>query len=206
MRTAIYIDGMNFYYGAVKDTDYRWLDLKRMCESILRPDNKIISIVYCTAKIKSKSTNPQAPMRQATYLKAIEAYTPELKVIDGYFLEHRKKYRPVDTNLGEFVEVFHTEEKGSDVNLAVNMVNDAHKGQYDCAVVVSNDGDLAEAMRIVNIECGKVVGLFTPWKRRVSKHLMKYSSFQREIRKATLENSQLPNPIPGTNIYKPQDW
>ncbi len=206
MRTIIYIDGFNLYYGALKDTHFKWLNPKQLCASILKPHHDIVSVVYCTAKAKPKTTDPTVHVRQANYIKAIESYIPELTVIYGHFLEHRVRYRPVDPQLGNWVEVYRTEEKGSDVNLAVHMVNDAHKNLFDCAIVVSNDSDLAEAMRIVKDECGKLVGLFTPWKRRASKQLMQYSNFQRTIRKASLAKSQLPNPIPDTRIYKPTGW
>ena len=206
MRTAIYIDGFNLYYGALKDTNYKWLDPKQLCASILQPHHNIVSIVYCTAKTRPKATDPYVPKLQANYIKAITTYIPELTVIYGHFLEHKVSYRPVDPKLGNLVEVFRTEEKGSDVNLAVHMVNDAHKDIFDCAVVVSNDSDLAEAIRIVKNECGKVVGLFTPWRRRASKQLMQHSNFQRMIRRTTLVKSQLPNPIPGTRIHKPSGW
>lgn len=112
----------------------------------------------------------------------------------------------MDSRIGNLVEVFRMEEKGSDVNLAVHLVNDAHKGLFDCAIVVSNDSDLAEAMRIAKDECEKVVGLFTPWRRRASKQLMRNSTFQRTIRRSSLAKSQLPNPIPGTRIHKPIGW
>lgn len=46
MRTAVYIDGFNFYYGAVKDTAYKWLDFKQLCKIILKPHHNITSIVY----------------------------------------------------------------------------------------------------------------------------------------------------------------
>ena len=59
-------------------------------------------------------------------------------------------------------EVFKTEEKGSDVNLAVHLLNDCWLDLYECAVVVSNDSDLAEAMRLVNGCRGKMIGLVTP--------------------------------------------
>ena len=206
MRSAIYVDEFNFFYGAVINTNYKWLNPKQLCESILKPHHNIISIVYCTAKVKPKSTDPSVPIRQATYLKAIKSYIPELTVIYGHFLETRLLCRPVNPKLGKLVEVIRTEEKGSDVNLAVHLVNDAHNNLFDCAIVVSNDSDLAEAMRIVKDECGKVVGLFTPWRRRASKQLMQHSSFQRTIRKASLAKSQLPNPIPGTKIHKPGNW
>ncbi len=35
MRTYIYIDGFNFYYGAVKDTPYKWLDFKNYSNPFL---------------------------------------------------------------------------------------------------------------------------------------------------------------------------
>lgn len=41
------------------------------------------------------------------------------------------------------VDIIKTEEKGSDVNLAVHLLNDGWLDAYDCAVVVSNDSDLA---------------------------------------------------------------
>ena len=183
MRTAIYIDGFNFFYGAVKNTNYKWLNPKQLCESILKPHHNIISIVYCTAKVKPKSTDPSVPIRQATYLKAIKSYIPELTVIYGHFLETRLLCRPVNPKLGKLVEVIRTEEKGSDVNLAVHLVNDAHNNLFDCAIVVSNDSDLAEAMRIVKDECGKVVGLFTPWRRRASKQLSNTQVFNERFEK-----------------------
>ena len=28
-RTIVYVDGFNFYYGVLKNTRYKWLDLER---------------------------------------------------------------------------------------------------------------------------------------------------------------------------------
>ncbi len=206
VRTAIYVDGFNFYYGAVKGTPFKWLDLKRLCELILKPEQRIVSLVYCTARVKPKPEDPGAPARQGTYLKALKAHVPETKIIYGHFLETKLLCKPVDPALGRLVEVMRSEEKGSDVNLSVHLVNDAWKNEYDCAIVISNDSDLAEAMRIVKGECGKIVGLFTPWRRHTSKQLMPYSTFQRTIRRSALAKCQLPNPVPGTKIYKPGTW
>ena len=206
MRTAIYIDGFNFYYGAVKDTAYKWLDPKLLCKTILKSSNDIIAITYCTAKVKSRVNDPYAPARQSAYLKAIKFYIPELKIIYGYFQMSIVLRKPVNPTYRDSIKVFDTEEKGSDVNLAVHLVNDAHKDKFDCAVVISTDSDLAEAMRIVKEEHNKIVGLFTPWKRHMSGKLMTHSNFQRTIRESTLARCQLPNPIPGTNIYKPREW
>ena len=48
IRTYIYIDGFNFYYGAVKDTPYKWLDFKKLFEYLLDSSHQIISIKYFT--------------------------------------------------------------------------------------------------------------------------------------------------------------
>jgi uncharacterized LabA/DUF88 family protein len=60
------------------------------------------------------------------------------------------------------VEVWKNEEKGSDVNLALQLLNDAWQGAYDCAVVVSNDSDLAEALMLVKQQHRKLIGLVAP--------------------------------------------
>ena len=44
-RTIVYIDGFNFYYGAVKGTPHKWLDLDRYFR-VLRPDADLQEIKY----------------------------------------------------------------------------------------------------------------------------------------------------------------
>ena len=81
----------------------------------------------------------------------------------GHFLSHKVR-APLAQPAGDqrTVEVIRTEEKGSDVNLAVHLINDGWLDAYDCAVVVSNDSDIAEAMRLVRQHQGKRIGLVTP--------------------------------------------
>ena len=73
--------------------------------------------------------------------------------------------------------VIKTEEKGSDVNLAVHLLNDNWPDAYDCAVVGSNDSDIAEAMRLVRHHHGKRTGLITPGKRKSSNQLRTHADF-----------------------------
>jgi uncharacterized LabA/DUF88 family protein len=58
--------------------------------------------------------------------------------------------------------VLKTEEKGADVNLACHLIADGYKDAYDVAVVVSNDTDLVEPLRIVVQDLKKPVGLICP--------------------------------------------
>ena len=105
------------------------------------------------------------------------------------------------------VEVIRTEEKGSDVNLAVHLLNDGWLDAYDCAVVVSNDSDIAEAIRLVRQHhTKKMIGLMTPGTGPSSRQLAAHAHFVGRIRGNALQNSQLPDPTPGTNMSKPKNW
>jgi len=111
------------------------------------------------------------------------------------------------TNPRTYSKVFKTEEKGSDVNLAVHMLNDAWLNKYDCAVLISNDSDLAEPLKIIRNEVGKKIGLIFPAvKGHPSKELQKHAHFIKRIRIGVLQNSQLPIQIPGTKLTKPKSW
>lgn len=207
MRTYIYIDGFNFYYRAVKGTSYKWINFKSLFEKLLSEQNQIIKIKYLTALVSGKYS-PQKPIKQKTFIRALELMIPEIEVFYGHFLTH-EVFAPLaypDSNK-KSVQIIKTEEKGSDVNIAVQLLNDAWLNKFDCAGVVSNDSDLSEAMKLVKIHHpDKKLGLFMPRKGHPSKELMQYADFVKRIREGVLQTSQLPDQIPAANIYKPENW
>jgi hypothetical protein len=204
--TYVYVDGFNLYYGAVKGTSLKWLDLKALCERIF-PKNNIARIKYFTARVHPTPSDSDKPLRQTIYLRALRQHIPCLEIIEGYFLVKPVRM-PLVTGKGT-VEVIKTEEKGSDVNLAVHLINDAWKGRYQAAIVVSNDSDLVEAIRLVKSEHRLPVGVLNPQmqqKKKMAVQLNKVASFRGQIAVADLVACQLPDPIPGTNIQKPAAW
>ncbi|WP_299982326.1 NYN domain-containing protein [Desulfobacula sp.] len=111
------------------------------------------------------------------------------------------------TNPPTFKTIIKTEEKGSDVNLAVHLINDYWQNKYKCAVVISNDSDLAEPLKLIKKRNDKIVGVICPIaKGHPSRELNKYANFTKKIRQGVLKSSQLPDPIPGTTISKPSKW
>ena len=147
------------------------------------------------------------PQRQDFYLRALKSYCHEVEIIYGRFQTTTKRARLANPGNGpKTAKIIDTKEKGSDVNLAVHMLNDAWMNEFDSAVVVTNDSDISEAMRIVKTQLNKNVGLITPSKRHPSTHLTQFADFHRRIRPNVLHRNQLPSPIPGTNIRKPQTW
>ena len=207
VRTYVYVDGFNLFYRALKGTPWKWLDLPALFAKILRPHHDILSVKYFTARVSGTPGDKSKPQRQDVYLRALRRFRPEVEVYLGHFLRHRVRaplVRP--TGNQRTAEVIRTEEKGSDVNLAVHFVNDGWLDVYDCAVVVSNDSDLAEAMHLMRLYRAKRIGLLTPGSGKPSRQLMAHADFTRHIRPTALQRSQLPDPIPGTSIRKPLRW
>ena len=88
MRTYIYIDGFNFYYGVVKDTPYKWLDFMALFKSLLHKKHDIIEIKYFTAQVTGKF-DPKQPLRQKTFIRALKTHIPEISVHYGQFNSHK---------------------------------------------------------------------------------------------------------------------
>ena len=104
-------------------------------------------------------------------------------------------------------EVFKTEEKGSDVNLATHLLNDAHLGRFDCAIVVSGDSDLLAPVRVVIDELKKPVGVLNP-QRNPCRVLQNHATFYRHVRQSALANSQFPALLTDADgtFTKPGSW
>lgn len=208
-RTIVYVDGFNLYYRAVKGTAYKWLDLAALARDALRPTNNIVKIRYFTAMVSGKR-DPEMPQRQQTYLRALKSI-PTVEIHKGRFLVTRKwaaladppphMFRPVPAT----VSLEKTEEKGSDVNLASWLVRDAFKNEFDVAVVVSNDTDLVEPIRMVTQEVGKPVGLLCPT-TAPARSLATVATFCRFLTPGRLAAAQFPDHIAGTTIRRPDAW
>ena len=50
MTTRFYIDGLNLYYGALKGTPHKWLDLEAFAYR-LTPHDQIDAVRYFTARV-----------------------------------------------------------------------------------------------------------------------------------------------------------
>jgi uncharacterized LabA/DUF88 family protein len=160
--TNVYVDGFNLYYGCLKGTPYRWLDLHALCRRLL-PRDTIHRIRYFSALVSARSDNPHQNQRQQAYLRALRTI-PCLSVHLGNFRTH-----PVSMLLARpqpggptMVEVVKTEEKGSDVNIATHLLLDGCRRDCGTAVVISNDSDLKDPIELAQSELGLRVGVVNP--------------------------------------------
>ncbi len=208
MKTIVYVDGFNLYYGAVRGTPYKWLNIHKLCQLLL-PKNQIIKIKYFTALVSAHPADMDQPIRQQIYLRALRSI-PILEIIYGHFLSH-EIMMPLADPLpvgSRYARVIKTEEKGSDVNLATHLINDGYMSRYEVAVVLSNDSDLVEPIKIVRQELNLPVGVLNPIPAHPSHELQKYASFMKPIRKGVLSVSQFPEKMRDVNgsFRKPTKW
>jgi uncharacterized LabA/DUF88 family protein len=209
VRINVYIDGFNLYYGSLKGTACKWLDLEQMSQLLL-PSFEIKRIRYFTARVKERTGNTQAPVSQNAYLRALTTL-PKVEVHFGSFLTKPTRMPLVAPPIAgpRTVQVIKTEEKGSDVNLATYLLVDAFREDAEAFAVVSNDSDLVEPIRIVRHELGKVVGLLNPQPKPSQRLLQCRPSFAKPIRAGVLRASQFPPTVTdtkGRSIIKPSDW
>ncbi len=207
MTTYVYVDGFNLYYGSLRGTPYRWLDLERLCRLLL-PPNDVQRINYYTARVGARAGDPDQPVRQQIYLRALGTL-PRVRVHYGHYLSHAV-WMPLESPAPggpKYARVIRTEEKGSDVNLATHLVRDAYEGAFECAVLITNDSDLREPVELVRGRLGKVVGVLNPH-RHQSIALRKVAVFVKSIRSGALQASQFPDVLRDARgpFGKPVGW
>lgn len=205
--SIVYIDGFNFYYGALKNTSNKWLDLET-CFKRIRQDDDIQKIYYFTAKVDGAAFS-----RQKVYLDAI-ATTPLVEIVLGLYKRKELNCRVSCSHSGSRKYVTF-EEKRTDVNIAMRMIDDAYRGNCERMILVSGDSDLVPALEMVRARIPSIETIvYVP-----ANHPSRAGS--RELRNAAhrdktlfsdspiLSRSQFPPSLVGKSgnvIYRPSSW
>ena len=86
LRTAVCVDGFDLYYGALKGTPWKWLDLPALFGSVLRSHPGIRKVRYLAARVPGTPADQSKPQRQDIYLPALRRFRPEGEVYRGHVL------------------------------------------------------------------------------------------------------------------------
>jgi len=228
LRTRVYIDGYNLYYGCLKGTPYKWLDLMTLFERHILPSSAPeasellpLSIKFFTAKILEQAAKAlDSVSSQARYHTALrKLYHERIELIEGYYSLTQSKARLVDKVEPNMwardcaqTLVWKLEEKQSDVNLALQAYHDASTGAVDQVVMVTNDTDIAPALQMIRTHTAVKVGLVVPAKpklREPNTDLVQLAHWTRShITDQELASAQLPRVIVGgkSPTIKPESW
>lgn len=230
VKTAVYIDGYNLYYGRLRNSGFKWLDVVLLAEDILNnqdPVTSVESVKYFTAPALARfsSHGQDSVIAQEHYHRALLARNSKLQIIygthsfddGGTLLPECVKGRPYDKS--RRVRVWNLEEKKTDVNLAIEMYRDALSGKFDQLVLISNDSDAEPVLKAIRQDRpGIAIGVVTPivprpedgkGYRSVSTSLSNYADWtRRHVLDEELARAQLPGRV-GTKkkpVDKPGHW
>ena len=209
MITNFYIDGFNLYYRALLRTNFKWLDLRGLAQTLF-PNDSIGRVNYFTARIKARPDNPYQPQRQQIYLRALAA-TQAVDIHYGTFRD-RTKTRPLASpiqGVPRYVTVLDSEEKGTDVNLATRLLVEGFERDYEQAVIISNDSDLASPMKYVRDVLKLEVVVVNPDQSTFThRDLVNAASYTKRLRPRHLLQSQFPPTLTDEHgtITKPKSW
>lgn len=153
-RVLVLIDGFNYYhklalYQKNQNVCVKWLDymslLKSAIKSHLRTEDFDIEVIFFTAIATHRSIESQA--RHRLYLKALK--TSGVKVILGEFKE-KYIYPCKDCKQKHFDEkILKHEEKHTDVNVAITLLEKAMTDSFDRAYLLSEDNDYVPVVKRV---------------------------------------------------------
>lgn len=227
MKTTIYIDGYNLYFGSIKNTNYKWLDVVKLFSFISNqqnPQTQVISVKYFTAPVKGKiaSHGLKAVTSQRLYHIALSVIYPEVfELIEGTFLVETgrlpqyKKHVQLDKK--DTVKVWKLEEKKTDVNITLSLYRDSAKGMEQ-VILVSNDSDLVPAFEAIKEDFPDTrIGVVIPRMKENGKQarpanaeLSNLADWTRKhINEDELSKAQLPDIVPRKakkTIFKPDYW
>ena len=202
VRVVAYIDGFNLYFGLKADHGrrYLWLDLQAMAESLLEPGQELRAVQYFTARVRD---DPEAARRQSTYLDALASHSPKVRRIEGRFQGKSRNCRSCGATWLSY------EEKETDVNIAIALIEDAVLDAYDTALLVSGDSDLRPAVAAVKRMRPetRIVAAFPP--RRNSADLKNAVDAYTRIGRDKIRKAQLPPKIitsEGITLVRPPYW
>lgn len=218
MRTVVYVDGYNLYYGLLRGTKLKWLDLFALFrDHTLDSSAELVQVRYYTAPVLGRMCDSaESPQRQRLYLQALRKMYPErIAIVEGKILAttpYQRLVKPIDNAPHvKLVQVYDFNEKKTDVNLAADLITGAWTGSYEQAVLCSNDTDLEAALAAVrnhhhDIRLGLVAPIPGHDHRRISTDLSKHAHWSKPLSPVHLQAAQLPHRIPHSTLRKPENW
>lgn len=199
-RVAVYIDGFNLYFGMREAglDNCRWLNVRSLLQSFLKPDQKMVFLKYFTSRV---SNNPEKQKRQATYIEALESV--DVKIIYGHYQSGELECK----RCGHVWRV--SKEKMTDVNIATELILDAYTDKYDVPILVSGDSDLIPPIKAVHQYFPKKsISVFFPPKRQ-SVTISSAAKGSLTIGRRKLLQYQFPNEVQkrdGFILRRPVEW
>ena len=211
-KVVFYFDGFNFYHGFKSYTsknidwkDYYWLDFGKFCSQFVFPhDNQIVhKIKYFTAPPK----NIQKRSKQSALFSANKIINGDIfEVINGHYAD---KYINCNATCKQSFIV--PEEKCTDVNIALAMINDCLEGNVDIITLITADSDQVSTIKYIKNKFPNIkIRVYFPPDRKSNeiRNLMSTVVFL-ENHEEKFKNAKMPGIVKKENsktYTRPEDW
>jgi uncharacterized LabA/DUF88 family protein len=167
-KVIFYVDGFNFYHGFKSYIDsnadwknYYWIDFVKLYSHFVFPDDgqELHRVKYFTAP----PSNDSKRSKQSALFGANKVLNGDkFEVINGHYSD---KFITCKALCKEEFKV--PEEKCTDVNLALHIVQDCMAGDVDVVVLITADSDQLSTIKLLKAKFPKVkVRLYFPPDRR----------------------------------------
>ena len=182
-RVACFIDGLNLHHS-LRVNYHKWLDLSSLARRLISSRSESINAIHYF--FSHAEWRPKSYGRDREYVAALEAIGVD--VVLGHFKE-KSLYC---TACG--IHSLGHEEKETDVNIALYMLNGAYKNSYDKAILITRDSDLAPVLKMIRSEFPKleIEIVAPPSYYGHSNDLVRLATNKRKIRLRQIEDCLLP--------------
>lgn len=151
-RAVAFIDGQNLYHGAREAFGYTYpnFDVKALAEQVCALQGWLLTQVRFYTGVPDATDNPEWHRFWSAKLLAMSR-----QGVTTFSRSLRYRNRQVRLPSGIVHAFLAGEEKGIDVRIALDVIRLAHRGEYDVAVIFSQDQDLSEVaaeVRVISTE------------------------------------------------------
>ena len=202
-RVVAYVDGFNLYFG-LRSSGFRryyWLDVAQLARNLLKEGQTLIGTHYFSARICDNGNNAGDRTRQNQYLEALAIQNVQCQF--GRYLKKQGQCRACKAIWPPY------EEKKTDVNIAMQLLEDAFDDRFDMALLISGDSDLTTPVDRIRQRFPekRVIVAFPPG--RQSADLRRSANGVIFIGEDKLRSSQLPAELTKPDGYvlrRPKQW
>ncbi len=211
IRTCFFVDGFNLYHSIcdaqkiLPGKQLKWLDIHNLCKKhlhLIGHEAVLSQVSYFTAYAYHLAyKNPNKISRHKAYTRALTA--TGVKVNESHF----KKKDVYDAETGK--KIIAHEEKETDVALACAVLEEANKGSFDTAVIVTGDTDLRPVISTFGRMNPEKKLLFAFPFGRKNKELAKISPDSFAFSAESYAKHQFPDKVllpSGKFVHKPKEW
>src|SRR3989338_9189855 len=171
-RVIAYFDGSNFYHLCKINFGKTNIDLGKISQQMLKPNELLTNIRYFNSPINQQEEPEKYSKQQRFFSKLKENSLTTLHL--GRLVKrpiNKIKFNwvacclrqveslqcPICNKARSVSEIFKTTEKGVDVLIAIQLILDALEKKFDSALLFSGDADLVPAIKHITEKLNKKV-------------------------------------------------